>query len=1047
VFAAALSIFATPTDFSSAAEFSPHLIKDVNSTGSDSSSPSEFSRAGDFVFFSASDPLHGVELWKTDGTADGTALVKDINPGTGDSDPGYLVAIGNSVFFCADDGVHGLELWKSDGTVEGTTIVKDITPGSEGNLIDDLAKVGDTLFFSARAGLAEQLWKSDGTGPGTTLVADLYPKPHKSTRLDEFTNVDGTLFFTFSPPDELSKRELWRSDGTTAGTIRLANNDARELMLAGDTLFFLGGSNLTELWTTDGTIEGTAFVKEVDSLSPYRKHMLTALGGILYFVGNDNAYGRELWRSDGTEAGTFRLTDLGPGVSDSGISALTEINGTLFVLASDLWKIEGSSQDLELVSTLPGSGATLVPLGEELILVAGGGWIWRSNGTDEGTYLVTKIEDGIDLTHRGGVAVLGEKLLLNARDALHGYELWASDGTANGTRLVKDIDQSGGSLPRAILDLNGTLFFNARDPINGQELWKSDGTEEGTVLVADIRPGAFGSFPWELTAVGNTLYFAACGRGASDLELWRSDGSMAGTQLVKDIRPGPAGSQVSNLLNMHGTLYFTANDGVHGRELWKSDGTEEGTVLVRDIQPGSAGSNVDEITASGDTLYFRASDGMSGDEVWKSDGTEAGTTLLKDINPGAAGSPGYESIDFDFLSTYLYEFTSVGQTVYFTADDGSGKDLWKTNGTTKGTVLVKDFPPSISSWVHSLIMFDGAVYFNAAAPEGSGLWRSDGTTKNTTFVSANKLGMPTGCVGCAPVTSNATRYTMHNGALFAAAQDGVVGSELWMSDGASLGSGFVRDIYPGAEGSSPTVLTSIGDSLLFTATDGVNGRELWQSDGTFAGTHMLSDIAPGAIGGLDYGFDIVKSGGTVFFAANDLVNGIELWGFDLRPAPSPALPVNMVVPLLSGSAEVGETLSCSTGIWENSPTEYAYSWLRNDDPIAGEAASTYTVQGADAGHAIWCEVTATNGTGSVSEASNALVVPTPESNQTQNPVISTPISERPSGNTYNKCVSLAKKDYRKASKAAKGKSRVEAMKHAKKRKHIALSRCSTRFHR
>src|SRR5205085_2313751 len=132
-----------------------------------------------------------------------------------------------------------------------------------------------------------------------------------------------------------------------------------------------------------------------------------------------------------------------------------------------------------------------------------------------------------------------------------------------------------------------------------------------------------------------------------------------------------------------GTLFFVADDGLNGRELWKSDGTAVGTVLVKDINPGSAygfpsTSSPSSLTAVGGTLFFAANDGTNGKELWKSDGTPAGTVLVKDINPGSADS-------------YPNGLTAVGGTLYFAADDGvHAQELWSSDGAAAGTALVKD---------------------------------------------------------------------------------------------------------------------------------------------------------------------------------------------------------------------------------------------------------------------------------------------------------------------------------------------------------------------
>ncbi len=174
------------------------------------------------------------------------------------------------------------------------------------------------------------------------------------------------------------------------------------------------------------------------------------------------------------------------------------------------------------------------------------------------------------------------------------------------------------------------------------------------------------------------------------------------------------------------------------------------------------------------------------------------------------------------------------------------------------------------------------------------------------------------------------------------------------------------------------------------------------------------------------------------------------------PIP-PSPPVNTVKPQLTGTPGVGQTLSCSQGLWENSPTEYAIAWLRDGSPIAGQAGTTYTVQSADQGHAITCKVTAGNGGGAASESSNSLTVPAPESKPQpeSNPQPSStpplsltkPHSEPPKA-TYGQCVAKANKTYRKAKKAAErkhGKARATAMKQARKKKGKLTAKCKKRF--
>jgi ELWxxDGT repeat protein len=253
-----------------------------------------------------------------------------------------------------------------------------------------------------------------------------------------------------------------------------------------------------------------------------------------------------------------------------------------------------------------------------------------------------------------------------------------------------------GSNPSDLTNVKGTLYFAADDGVHGEELWKSDGTAKGTVLVKDINPGRAApvplappvpssSYPSGLTAVNGTVYFMA-DDGVHGYELWKSDGTAKGTVMVRDLYPGiggvepgePNSSVPGNLTPMGGTLYFTANDGVHGQELWKTDGTAKGTVLVKDINPGRddgfLGLTGCLANVNG-VLVMAAIDPRHGEELWKSDGTAAGTVLMRDIDPGTPWGVNMQPYP-DSIATS--SFLNVKGTVFFVATDGAhGLELWK----------------------------------------------------------------------------------------------------------------------------------------------------------------------------------------------------------------------------------------------------------------------------------------------------------------------------------------------------------------------------------
>lgn len=452
--------------------------------------------------------------------------------------------------------------------------------------------------------------------------------------------------------------------GTASATGTIRNDDVARVPAAGDVieigqnstspdnlvnvngrLFFVASddSHGRELWTTDGTLAGTVLVKDIQSGSASGavsgSRTAVAIGSTLFFVANDGVNGAELWKSDGTAAGTVLVADVNAGASSSSPQQLTNVDGTLFFTADN--GINGRE-------------------------------LWKSDGTAAGTVLVKDISiasaassDPTELVNVAGV------LFFTATDGTQGRELWKSDGTASGTVLVKDI-RSGSldSAPQFLTNVNGRLFFSATDGAVGRELWKSDGTDAGTVLIKDIRSGSSDSAPQQLANADGVLYFSATD-GTNGRELWKSDGTSSGTVLVKNLNSGSANSNPADMTLVGSTILFSANDGVNGRELWKTDGTDAGTSLVKDIFAGADHANPQSLLNINGRLWFTVVDGTHGRELWTSDGTAANTRLIQDLSPGIGNSDPSE-----------LTVTDANGMLFFSADDGVlGRQLWNLDSS------------------------------------------------------------------------------------------------------------------------------------------------------------------------------------------------------------------------------------------------------------------------------------------------------------------------------------------------------------------------------
>lgn len=817
------------------------LIADVEQ-GYRSSYPQDFVAlpSGDVLFTAETTPF-GRELWVL--KPGGAQLVADIRPGPASSLPYGFATVGAEVFFFADDGASGRELWKTDGTPAGTAQVIDLVPGAAGPWLGGIGALGNrVLFFTVdNTTLMWELWSSDGTSAGTFRVVQ---RPAEASRAPGPMATLGNKLL-FRAWDPVAGEEPWVTDGTAAGTFRLADIAAGTTrstpsyyfsrltkIVGGKVLFIASTPTGDELWTSDGTVAGTTMVVAAAAL--VNGITATLIGDL---AGGDIVFSipsltfpfiHNLYRTDGTAAGTTRIADLG---------STFERDAYPGVLAGG-------------VLYFPGNG----PEGTEL---------WRTDGTAAGTTLVADIAPGPTNSGPSGLSVAGTGVVFSADDG-NGRELWHSDGTTAGTTVI-DLAAppvNAGSFPRLMGTLAGRSYWATYGGALPWAFWESDGTRAGTGPVLGTQPlnNASGGMYVELD---ERFVFAGFQHTTGD-ELWASDGTGAGTGLVIDLYPGSRGCNPRDLVKFGGRVFFAADDEVHGRELWSSDGTAAGTILVADISPGSDGSSPSELFAWKDQLFFLANAPLVGRELHVTDGTPAGTRLVADIRPGWSAGV-YPPQPPASTPT----FAGLGDYVYFAADDGAlGRELWRSDGTPGGTTMVRNI---YLNWLASSNPFGfaavgGRVVFAATDHNGMAVWATDGTSAGTRHLRAI-----TGRVTSAlqPLNQDEAMFWV---------DDNSNASQLWKSHGATGQTSLIKTINASnVEWTTPFFAKPGETRLLFNANDGITGDEPWVTDGTTAGTTLLANIAP--IHSNPHAF--VRVGHRVMFVANDGVVGAELHAVDL----------------------------------------------------------------------------------------------------------------------------------------------------------------------
>jgi ELWxxDGT repeat protein len=840
--------------------------------------PGTVTPLGSGFVFRGTDAVRGQEPWFTDGTAAGTRIIADLNP-NGNTEMDTMVAISpTKVLFKGNDGTSGWEPWVTDGTANGT-IILDIQTGVENGGSSDpvwiTASNGRVYLNAYNENRGRELWVTDGTLAGTTQN-DINLG---GGRVEEAAAAAGSGA-VWGAGDGINGRELWLSSGTAAGTVQIDLNPGRlrdqgnsypgQFTRAGSTTYFVArnADDGNELWKTDGTVAGTQLVHDIASGTLGGNPDIHGLAGGRYVARSwSPEYGNELWVSDGTSGSSRLLKDIRVGTIDSNPDDFVMAGGRMFFRADDgvfgreMWVTDGTTAGTRMVKDIfRGAGDQ----GLDIDWAAGtgvvfrqndgiNGWQWFfTNGTAAGTR-------NLDNNPTAGnnpdyVTVVDNEIFYRLDDGTNGTELWAFNANTGSRRLVKDINPNGSSQIEEIRAANGRVYFWANDGTNGREIWTSDGTEAGTRMVKDINPTGDLSADY-FAVVGNRMFFRA--HNGTERNLWVTDGTTAGTYEVKNIVPN-SDDHMDWVVGGSTKLFFKSWSQTHGWELWVSDGTEAGTRMVKDINP-TGDVWMDALVTSGDRVFFRADDVVHGREAWTSDGTEAGTFMLADANTDPNSNGGHS--DFDDWRV------GAGGIFMFRAYNGVGREWWVSNGSVSGAQRLGPSTVCPNTTPDYPMISGSFAYVRACDPvTGHEVWVSDGTPAGTRLLSDINPGGS---------SSPENLTALPGGLLSFRANNGVDGSEMFVSGGTPASTVKVLESNLLGADSNPSNMTVVGNKLFFTADDGMHGRELWVTDST--GTRMVADPNPGDG---DAGYLVAAGTSGVYYRYNDGVNGWELWYSD-----------------------------------------------------------------------------------------------------------------------------------------------------------------------
>jgi ELWxxDGT repeat protein len=795
--------------------------------------PSNFTEFKGEVYFTVR-TIDGNRLWKTDGTEGGTVQVSDKNLILNTQARANNLYFNNYLYACNDElyfNTTNQETWKTDGnnlTKVGNSLgvpafcinntpIYDSNEGIylksielNGKLIkfkidvfaqqcsiesttnnpfqnDLIGKIDGVLYFINGTFLREQgnlkidnsiyfflyryndfpinsikmieLWKTDGVI--IEKVKDIINVPQSASdfKIESLGNFNGKLIFL------LKSKDLWISDGTSAGTQAIGNitnvvsdPNSKTWGIFPDKFCFAKENNGDiELWISDGTSQGSSLLKDIYPESSSNPSNFEKIGNHVFFRTSKN----ELWRTDGSQEGTLFVSEISspsnPYINDGYPKYITTSDGKFYCsnynneTGLELYKFDQSVLKLKLVKNIVKYNQPSTRFGTKIKF----GNNWYFNGMDS-----------------------------------HGSELWKTDGTPNGSVLVKDIDSGSGHTEILQMVKTSNLFYFLAFQGNRFRIFRSDGTENGTYEIT--FPNLNYSNVTNLVAGDTKIYF----NYGSDL--FTSDGSISGTHKV-----GTLNNFIRALATLNDKCFISAE------ELYISNGIPNDISLISEINNVQRPTKADYFKIFNSKVYFLGFFSNSRTiSLFESNGTSFGTKIIKSFN-----------YPYDFYNLPYVFLEKSNNRLYFNVNpkfsfDFDSFDLWTSDGTTDGTYFLNSISYKWGSQF-TFTNFENHFYISNIFTNQPKIWHSEGTS-NTTYKLLESNG----------VSDINNMVVLNNKAYFSMFATNI-GTELWETDGTITGTKLTAEIRPGQPNSQINNLMNFDDKIIMSGTDG-NGIALWQ---------------------------------------------------------------------------------------------------------------------------------------------------------------------------------------------------------------------------